>query len=140
MPSAQLGWQSFSQNDPCPVASDAVQLDQDMCSTPSPLSAHAVAITAGRAVRVCGSGLVHSETTPGSGDVFGGDPADAVGLATGVAEPMGAGELADGEELAVTDGLAEADGLASEVGLAVAETEDRPLAALVNRSPAVLSA
>ncbi|HEY1916926.1 MAG TPA: hypothetical protein VGH27_15260 [Streptosporangiaceae bacterium] len=48
LPSAQFGWQSFSQNLPCPVAAEADQLPQVISSTPHPLSAQASVMVSGR--------------------------------------------------------------------------------------------
>ena len=60
-PAAQLGSHSLSQNMPCPVAADGVQLVQVRSWTPQPLSAHASVIEDGRMLSRCGGALTRAE-------------------------------------------------------------------------------
>lgn len=85
MPVAQLGLQRFSQNVPCPVALEAVQLLQLIFSTPMPPSAQACTMEAGRRRSVLGA-LVQLATTPGTEDAGGA----ADGLLAAGAEDAGA--------------------------------------------------
>jgi hypothetical protein len=66
VPSAQLGWQSFSKNVPCPFATVLPQSFQLIRSTPQPLSAQARAMPTGSTLNRNGGADVHSETTPGT--------------------------------------------------------------------------
>jgi hypothetical protein len=107
LPSAQLGTHWFSQSVPCPFAADDNQSVQVNPSIRTPASAHVSTIDVGCLLKVCGSALVQSATTPTSatgaaelGAVAGpvvdaaatpvGEAARAVPVGTAVtAEPVG---------------------------------------------------
>ena len=111
LPSAQLGWQSFSQYVASPVAVVPVQSVQVTCSTPAPPSPQASVMNRGRTL----SRLEQSAITLGrtAGTAAGDEAARAAGVGTAV----GPGEVAT--FVGVAEGATGAVGVRAACGAAV---------------------